>query len=142
MPGTDEMPAGPTLQLINYAEGIDTAEEWSESWQGKDHDVDLSIIHLSTTRDGQGPPLHYHPYPEVIMVRRGSSTVFVGDRELEGNAGQTVVIPANTPHTFSTHGPGRYESIAIHTSPTFLSTNVNDAQSDFMARHFPDDDHA
>jgi len=44
---------------------------------------------------------------------------------MQGNASQTVVIPAHTPHTFSTHGPERYESIAIHTRPTFLSTNVD-----------------
>jgi len=120
------MPAGPTLQLITYDDGIDTDEEWSAFWEGKDHDVDISLIHLSTTKDGEGPPLHFHPYPETILVRRGSSTITVGERDMEGNAGQTVVIPANTPHTFRTHGPERYESIAIHSSPTFLSTNIGD----------------
>jgi mannose-6-phosphate isomerase-like protein (cupin superfamily) len=127
MPAKHAMPTGPTLQLITYPDGIDADEEWSQFWEGKDYDVAISVIHLSTTKDGAGPPLHYHPYPEVILVRRGSSTVTVGDQQMEGNAGQTVVIPANTPHTFSTHGHERYESIAIHTSPTFLSTNVDDA---------------
>ena len=140
MPTSDDMPAGASMQMITYDDGIDTEEEWSQFWEGKDYDCGVSVIHLSTTKDGDGPPLHYHPYPEVIMVRRGSSTVFVGDRELEGNAGQTIVVPANTPHTFSTHGPERYESIAIHTSPTFLSTNVDQEQSDFMTRHFTDRD--
>ena len=51
------------------------------------------------------------------MVRRGTSTVTVGQQQLETNAGQTVVIPANTRHTFRTHGPQRYDSIAIHSSP-------------------------
>ena len=140
MPDADDMPAGATLQLITYDDGIDTDEEWSQFWEGKDHDVGISIIHLSTTRDGDGPPLHFHPYPETIMVRRGRSTVTVGERELEGNAGQTLVIPANTAHTFRTHGPDRYESVAIHSSPTFLSTNVGEEGAEFMARHRPDDD--
>ena len=126
MSAADPMPAGPTLQLVAYREGIDTEEEWTQSWEGKDHDVDVSVIHLATIRDGEGPPMHYHPYPEVIVIRRGRSTVFVGDQQLQGDAGQTLVIPANTPHTFTTHGPERYESIAIHTSPTFLSTNLDD----------------
>ncbi len=60
------------------------------------------------------------------MVRRGTSTVTVGEQQLETNAGQTVVIPANTPHTFRTHGPQRYESIAIHSSPAFLSTRIDE----------------
>ena len=140
MPGRDDMPAGPTLQLITYDDGIDTEEEWSQFWEGKDHDVDISVIHLSTTRDGDGPPLHFHPYPETIIVRRGSSTVTVGERELEANAGRTVVVPANTPHTFRTQGPERYESIAIHSSPTFLSTNVDQAGADFIDRHLPGGD--
>jgi len=130
MPDKHDMPAGSTLQLITYDDGIDTEEEWSQSWEGKDHDVSISLIHLSTTTDDDGPPLHFHPYPETIIVRRGHSTIIVGEQKLEGNAGQTVVIPANTPHTFRTHGPERYESIAIHSSPDFLSTTIDKAAPD------------
>ena len=140
MSGTDELPAGPTLQLITYDDGIDTDEEWSQFWEGKDYDVDISLIHLSTTNDGDGPPLHFHPYPETIIVRRGSSTVTIGDRQMEGNAGHTIVIPANTPHTFRTHGPDRYESIAIHSSPTFLSTDIGEQDAEIAARDPSDDD--
>jgi hypothetical protein len=69
MPDKHDMPAGSTLQLITYDDGIDTEEKWSQSWEGKDHDVGISLIHLSTTKDDDGPPLHFHPYPETIMVR-------------------------------------------------------------------------
>jgi mannose-6-phosphate isomerase-like protein (cupin superfamily) len=126
MPDRHDKPAGSTLQIITYDDGIDTEEEWSQSWEGKNHGVGISLIHLSTTKDDDGPPLHLHPYPETIMVRRGTSTVTVGEQQLEGNAGQTVVIPPNTPHTLRTHGPQRYESIAIHSSPAFLSTRIDD----------------
>jgi mannose-6-phosphate isomerase-like protein (cupin superfamily) len=126
MPDQDHMPAGSTLQLITYDDGIDTEEESSQSWEGKDHDLGISLIHLSTTKDADAPPLHLHPYPETLMVRRGTSTVTVGEQQLETNAGQTVVIPANTPHTFRTHGPQRYESIAIHSSPGFQSTRIDE----------------
>ena len=130
MPDRHDKPAGSTLQMITYDDGIDTEEEWSQSWEGKDHDVGISLIHLSTTKDDSGPPLHFHPNPETIMVRRGNSTVTLGEQELEGNAGLTVVVPANTPHTFRTHGPQRYESIAIHSSPSFLSTNIDESAGD------------
>ena len=115
------------MQVIRYPDGIDTEEEWSQSWEGQDHDIGISLIHLSTTKDDAGPPLHTHPYPETIMVRRGRSTVRIGTVKIEINAGQTVVIPANTPHTFRTHGPERYESIAIHPSPTFVTTIIGDS---------------
>ncbi|MBV9819440.1 MAG: hypothetical protein JOZ07_13995 [Solirubrobacterales bacterium] len=82
------------MQLITYDNGIDTDEEWDQSWEGKDHGCDMSIIHLSTTRDGFSPALHLHPYPEVILIRRGTATVYVGDQELEGIAGQTVIVPS------------------------------------------------
>ena len=126
MPDRHDMPAASTLQLITDDDGIDTKEEWSQSWEGNDHDIDISLIHLSTTKDDDGPPLHLHPYPETIMIRRGASTITVGQQQLEGSTGQTIVIPANMPHTFRTHGPERYESIAIHSSPAFLSTSIDE----------------
>lgn len=89
----------------SYDDGIDTEEGWSQSWEAKDHDVGISLIHLSTTKDDDGPPLHFQPYPEMIIVRRGHSTIIVGEKELDGNAGQTVVIPANMPHTFAPTDP-------------------------------------
>ena len=64
------------------------------------------------------------------MVRRGNSTVTIGEQELQGNAGLTIVIPANTPHTFRTHRPERYESVAIHSSPTFISTSIDEGAED------------
>jgi len=105
MPTGGEISAGPTLQLITYDDGIDTDDEWSQFWEGEDYDVDISLIQLSTVKDGEGPPLHFHPYPETIMVRRGRSTVTVGARELEGNAGQTIGIPATLPTRSAPTGP-------------------------------------
>jgi hypothetical protein len=83
MPDRHDMPAGSTPQLITYDDGIDTEEKWSQSWEGKDHDLGISLIHLSTTTDDDGPPLHLHPYPETIMVRSGTSTVTVGEQQFE-----------------------------------------------------------
>jgi len=83
MPTRGEIPAGPPLQLITYDDGIDTDDEWSQFWEDKDYDVDISLIHLSTVKDGEGPPLHFHPYPETIRPVR------VGARGLPVDSGQS-----------------------------------------------------
>jgi quercetin dioxygenase-like cupin family protein len=113
------LPAG--ADLIAEAAGIDDAEKWASSWEGKDHNAGISVIHLSTTQIGVGPPLHRHPYPEIIMIRQGQAEFTLGSHTLTGRAGHTVVIPPDTAHTFRTLGPGRYESIAIHQSPLFVT---------------------
>jgi len=107
--------------VITDAEGVDSAEHWAESLEGKLYGVEVSYIHLSTTRVDVGPPLHQHPYVEMIMILRGKARLTVGTRQVVGRAGQTFVIPANTSHTFRTLGPGRYESIATHLSGEFIS---------------------
>ncbi len=109
------------VYVISDSEGVDTAEQWSEYFEGKQYGVDVSYIHLSTTRVGVGPPLHAHPYPETVMIRQGNAEFTTGTQKMDRHAGQTLVIPANTPHTFRTLGPGRYESIAHHLGPEFVN---------------------
>jgi mannose-6-phosphate isomerase-like protein (cupin superfamily) len=116
--------------VISDSPGIDNAEQWSESFEGKEYEVGISTIHLSTTKVDVGPPLHTHPYPEVVKIRRGRSTFTVGTKQLSATAGQTVFVPADTPHTFRTLAPDRYESLAIHVSPAFISTLL-EAGNDF-----------
>jgi quercetin dioxygenase-like cupin family protein len=107
--------------VITDSEGVDDTEQWSESFEGGQYGVDFSYIHLSTTKVGASPPLHTHPYPEVVMIRQGRAEFTVGTEKMEGHVGQTIVIPEGTAHTFRTLGPGRYESIANHISPEFVS---------------------
>jgi mannose-6-phosphate isomerase-like protein (cupin superfamily) len=65
-----------------------------------------------------GPRLHQHPYAETFLIRRGSATFTVGTEELEAHAGQVLVVPARTPHKFSTGQQG-YEAVHIHANPRF-----------------------
>ena len=109
------------VHVITGSEGVDDAEHWAESLEGGQYGVDFSYIHLSTTRVGAAPPLHTHPYPEIVMVRQGRAEFTAGTQKIDAHAGQTIIIPADTPHTFRTLGPGRYESIADHVSPKFVS---------------------
>ena len=107
--------------VITDSPGIDSAKQWSEAFEGKEHEVGISIIHLSTIKVDVGPPLHTHPYPEVVMVRRGRSTFTLGAEQLSADAGQTVFVAAGVAHTFRTLAPDRYESVAIHASPAFIT---------------------
>ena len=72
---------------------------------------------------GQGPPLHMHPYVEVIFMLEGRATVTIGDDTREVNAGAIAVVPANTPHRFINSGDATLRQIDIHASPRFIQTN-------------------
>ena len=80
--------------------------------------------YIVNARPGQGPPLHTHPYVEVLFVLEGSATVTLGDEEREVKAGGIAVVPANTPHRFVNSGDTTLRQIDIHASPTFIQTNL------------------
>src|SRR5205814_8105328 len=63
---------------------------------------------------GQGPPLHTHPYVEVIFMLEGRAMVTLGNEQREANAGGIVVVPANTRHRFVNSGETVLRQIDIH----------------------------
>jgi mannose-6-phosphate isomerase-like protein (cupin superfamily) len=63
-----------------------------------------------------------HPYMEVFLVRRGNAEFTIGSQTITVQAGQWLTIPPATAHRFRTLGPERYESLAIHLSPRFISS--------------------
>ena len=111
----------PEPQVITDPDGADDAEYWSATFEGTHHDVEVSYIRLSTTRVDVGPPLHQHPYPEIILIRLGQALFTLGSERFVAVAGQTLVIPPGTPHTFRTLDAGRYESVAVHQNREFVS---------------------
>lgn len=62
-----------------------------------------------------------HPYAETFVIRRGSATFTIGEDTVEGRAGQVLVVPADTPHRFTT-GPQGYEAVHVHANPEFVTT--------------------
>ena len=102
--------------VIDRADGRADGEEWTENYEELPGSANISIILESTTKAGVGPRLHQHPYAETFIIRRGWATFTVGSEQLQGHAGQVIVVPANTPHKFST-GPDGYEGIHIHANP-------------------------
>jgi quercetin dioxygenase-like cupin family protein len=80
--------------------------------------------YIVNAQPGQGPPLHTHPYVEVIFMLEGRAKVTVGDETREVNAGAIAVVPANTPHRFVNSGDGVLRQIDVHASPKFIQTNL------------------
>ena len=57
--------------------------------------------------------------------RRGARFT-VGAATVEGVAGQIIVVPPNTPHTFANLGPGRLRQVDSHVSERFITEWLED----------------
>jgi quercetin dioxygenase-like cupin family protein len=66
-----------------------------------------------------GPRLHRHPYEEVFVVLEGDVEFTAGDEHVRATAGESLVVPPDTPHLFVNAGEGRLRLVAIHVSPSF-----------------------
>lgn len=73
---------------------------------------------------GKGPPLHIHPYVEVIFMIEGRATLTIGDEQREVEAGAIAVVPAGTPHRFVNSGNTTLRQIDVHASARFIQTNL------------------
>ena len=80
--------------------------------------------YIVNAKPGQGPPLHTHPYVEVIFMIEGCATLTIGEETREAKAGDIAVVPANTPHRFVNSGKTVLRQIDIHASPKFIQTNL------------------
>jgi mannose-6-phosphate isomerase-like protein (cupin superfamily) len=105
---------------VDRPDGRVDGDDWTADYDKLPGGANVSIILESTTQEGVGPRLHKHPYAETFIIRRGSATFTVGADRFEALAGQILVVPADTPHRFST-GPGGYEAVHIHANPTFVT---------------------
>lgn len=79
---------------------------------------------ITTYQRGEGPDLHLHPYPEVFHVQRGTARFTAGDEELVVEAGNIVIVPAQTPHGFKGDGDDTLEVVSVHPSPTVQQTDL------------------
>jgi mannose-6-phosphate isomerase-like protein (cupin superfamily) len=90
----------------------------SGNLKGAEHGATISLI-LDNSEPGHGPRLHKHPYDETWVVNDGNLTFHAGDEQFDAGPGDIVIVPAHTPHKFTSHGPGRADLVCIHASPTF-----------------------
>ena len=105
---------------VDRPDGRADGDDWTADYDKLPGGANVSIILESTTQEGVGPRLHKHPYAETFIIRRGWAMFTIGSAEQRGSAGQILVVPANTPHKFST-GPDGYEAVHIHANPRFVT---------------------
>jgi quercetin dioxygenase-like cupin family protein len=81
-------------------------------------------IFVTNYERGQGPQLHLHPYQEVFVVHAGTATFRAGDEELTVEAGNIVIVPAETPHEFKGAGDDTLRVVSVHPSPSIEQTDL------------------
>ncbi len=86
--------------------------------EGAAHGATTSLI-LDRSEPGEGPRLHKHPYDETWLVIAGNLTFTAGDQELQAGPDDIVIVPPDTPHKFTNHGPERARLVCIHANATF-----------------------
>jgi mannose-6-phosphate isomerase-like protein (cupin superfamily) len=97
------------------------ADEISHDLIGADHGgVGISMIFVDAP-PGRGPRLHKHPYEEIFIVLEGEAEFVAGDSRLTASAGEVVIVPPETPHSFTSSGSRRLRQIDIHVSSSFIT---------------------
>jgi mannose-6-phosphate isomerase-like protein (cupin superfamily) len=114
-------PKGYAPAVTQPSEWLDKVGHFHGEWQGGSRGASICVIANRLDTDGGGPRLHRHPYAEIFVVRLGTGIFTIGDMQIEGTAGQILVVPANTAHEFSNAGPGPLETIDIHESGEFIT---------------------
>lgn len=87
--------------------------ERSRRFEGREHGATVSFF-ISRHAPGEGPVLHRHPYEETFIMQEGTVEFTVDGQTIEANAGEIVVVPANTPHKFVNTGSERIRQVSIH----------------------------
>lgn len=100
-------------------------DRWPDHWQGElqcgTYGSKSCVIFNYLQEIGGGPRLHMHPYCEIFIIRTGTGLFTVGDLQIEGSAGQILIVPPNTPHKFTNLGPGPLETTDIHENGSFIT---------------------
>jgi quercetin dioxygenase-like cupin family protein len=76
-------------------------------------------VGVQTSPPGYSTGIHAHPYMEVVTVLEGEGVAWI---EGEGDPapirpGDTLVLPANTRHSFTVTGDVALRTCGVHASP-------------------------
>lgn len=88
-------------------------------------DTNLSFYWVDLPPGG-GPPLHRHPCEEIFLIQEGRGTFTIGVMTFEASAGQIVMVPPDTPHTFLNTGEGPLRQIDILPSKRIITEWLED----------------
>jgi quercetin dioxygenase-like cupin family protein len=54
---------------------------------------------------GEGLAEHSSPYEALVQLLDGSAEITIGDTPYNLHAGQSIILPANIPHSLKANGP-------------------------------------
>jgi quercetin dioxygenase-like cupin family protein len=81
---------------------------------------DVSFIINRFDKAGEQVKLHRHPYSETFLLRSGRVLFNDGISTFEAGAGEILVVPAGTPHGFTSLSD-LVEMIDVHASDRFVT---------------------
>jgi mannose-6-phosphate isomerase-like protein (cupin superfamily) len=105
-----------SIQFLSAADGTPTNLGWE--LVGETRGLPVTVISVDAG-PGEGPALHEHTYPELLLVLEGEATFTDGTSTRVAVAGEIVYVPAGQPHAFVNSGAGRLRQIDVHLSPRF-----------------------
>ena len=82
---------------------------------------------IQTAQPGYQAPLHAHPYVEVLHILEGTAEAWMEggeDQPIVLEPGDTLAIPANTPHSFRVRGTETLRLLGTHASPRALVSST------------------
>lgn len=87
-------------KIIGFKPDIDQMEALGTQIQWKDiYNAEAGTVLLAAETDG--PPIHYHPkQEEEFYIRQGELMVFKKNKWIKLQAGDSITIPAKTPHSY------------------------------------------
>ncbi|MFD4422071.1 cupin domain-containing protein [Agromyces sp. NPDC058484] len=88
---------------------------------GREHGAGVSYFYVDN-EPGEGPGLHWHPYPETWVVIEGTARITIGDHTFEAGEGDTATVPTGVWHGFKNAGTGRLRVLCIHASDVIVQT--------------------
>lgn len=113
-----------TADPVVHPEQIRIGARRSRRFEGAEHGAAVSYFYVEN-EPGQGPGLHWHPYPETWVVIDGEAEITIGGETFRAAAGDTATGPAFVPHRFVAVGTGTLRLIGIHASDTIVQTFID-----------------
>jgi quercetin dioxygenase-like cupin family protein len=88
---------------------------------------------IQTAQPGYEAPLHWHPYVEILHILDGAAEAWIEggeDKPIVLEKGDTISIPADTPHSFRVRGDQVLRLLGTHASPRRIVAYKDGAPSD------------
>lgn len=73
---------------------------------------DWCVLRLAVG-EGDGPPLHTHPWEEWFRVLTGRLRLVIGERVVDLGPGEGALVPAGTPHSYRGLEPGTEALVVV-----------------------------